>query len=75
VSGRICTADLLIPIGRALFAGIFILASKGHFAPDMIRQAADHGVPFARLVVPASGVLALVGGLNCGQREPVDDDG
>jgi putative oxidoreductase len=30
----------------------------------VIRQAADHGVPLAGLLVPASGVLALLGGMS-----------
>jgi putative oxidoreductase len=54
----------LVPIGRALFAGIFILAAGGHFAPDTIQRAADHGVPLANVLVPASGVLSLLGGLS-----------
>lgn len=57
-------AALLVPIGRALFASIFVLAAGSHFVPDVIRQAADHGVPLARLLVPAAGVLALVGGMS-----------
>lgn len=57
-------AGLLVPIGRALFASIFVLAAGSHFDQDVIRQAADHGVPFARLLVPASGVLALIGGMS-----------
>lgn len=57
-------AALLVPIGRALFASIFVLAAGSHFDPDVIRQAAAHGVPFAGLLVPASGVLALLGGMS-----------
>lgn len=57
-------SGLMVPVGRALFAAIFILAAAGHFSPDTIRRAADQGVPFAHFLVPASGVLSLLGGLS-----------
>ena len=50
--------------GRQLFSIIFIIASAGHFSPDAIESAARHGVPLADLLVPVSGVIALVGGLS-----------
>lgn len=51
-------------VGRILFAFIFLVASTGHFSPTMIGFAASQGVPMASFLVPASGVLALVGGLS-----------
>jgi putative oxidoreductase len=54
----------LAPIGRVLFSLIFITSIFGHFSHDAIAGASAHGVPFATLLVPASGVLALVGGLS-----------
>jgi putative oxidoreductase len=54
---------LFVPLGRALFAAIFILASLGHFSQGTIAYAAGHGVPMASVLVPFSGLLALVGGL------------
>jgi putative oxidoreductase len=54
----------LVPLGRLLFAAIFILASFGHFQLQTIGYAAQQGVPLARFLVPISGVLALVGGLS-----------
>lgn len=54
----------LAPIGRALFALIFITSVFGHFSRGAIDAAAAHGVPLATLVVPASGILALIGGLS-----------
>ena len=54
----------LAPLGRALFAAIFIFASLGHFSAGTIAYAASHGVPMASFLVPASGVLALLGGLS-----------
>jgi len=50
--------------GRQLFSIIFIVASAGHFSPDAIESAARHGVPLPDLLVPVSGVIALVGGLS-----------
>jgi len=57
-------ARYLALVGRQLFSVIFIIASAGHFAPGTIALAADHGVPLALLLVPASGVIALAGGLS-----------
>jgi putative oxidoreductase len=54
----------LVPIGRALFAFIFILSGPTHFSAASIGYAAHVGLPLARLLVPASGVVALVGGLS-----------
>jgi putative oxidoreductase len=50
--------------GRLLFSVIFIMASAGHFSPETIDYAAREGVPMAGLLVPFSGVLALMGGLS-----------
>jgi putative oxidoreductase len=36
----------------------------GHFSRGAIDSAAAHGVPFAVVLVPLSGILALVGGLS-----------
>lgn len=54
----------LAPIGRILFALIFIVAAFGHFKPETIAYAAASGVPLANLAVPASGILALLAGLS-----------
>jgi putative oxidoreductase len=53
-----------VPIGRALFSLIFLTSVLGSFSSDGIAAAAAHGVPFANVLVPLSGVLALVGGLS-----------
>ena len=50
--------------GRQLFSVIFIIASAAHFQQGTIASAAQHGVPMAGLLVPASGLTALVGGLS-----------
>jgi len=54
----------IVPIGRALFALIFITSVFGHFSSAAIDSAAAHGVPLASVAVPASGLLALIGGLS-----------
>jgi putative oxidoreductase len=55
-------AMYLVPLGRLLFAAIFLLAAPGHFKQETIQYAASAGVPAANLLVPASGILAFVGG-------------
>jgi putative oxidoreductase len=54
----------LVPVGRTLFAAIFILAAPGHFSHASAEHAAAAGLPFANVLVPASGVLSLLGGLS-----------
>lgn len=54
----------LVPAGRLLFAGIFLLSSAGHFKPETIAFAASQGVPLASLSVPLSGIVELLGGLS-----------
>lgn len=53
----------MVPIGRVLFALIFILGVLGHFSGHAIDAASAHGVPLATLAVPLAGVLACVGGV------------
>lgn len=61
------TADAtryFVPLGRLLFVAIFLTSGTMHFKSAMIEHASKAGVPFASFLVPASGVLALVGGLS-----------
>jgi putative oxidoreductase len=51
-------------LGRILFSAIFIESAIGHFSPQTIAYAAGNGVPMADILVPASGILALVGGVS-----------
>ena len=53
-----------VPVGRALFAAIFVSAGLGHFSQPMIAMAAAQGVPLAGVAVPLSGIMALAGGLS-----------
>ena len=50
--------------GRVLFALIFIAAAPRHFTNEGISHAAELGIPFAHLLVPISGILAIAGGLS-----------
>jgi putative oxidoreductase len=51
-------------VGRICFSAIFILGAPGHFTARYVGFAAQAGVPAAALLVPLSGVIALVGGLS-----------
>lgn len=56
--------DYLVPVGRALFAAIFVVAALGHFSPQTIAYAAHQGVPLPQLAVPLSGLIAFAGGVS-----------
>ncbi len=58
VSGAISLA------GRFFFSLIFLMAGPMHFNPAEINYAASAGVPFAKFLVPASGLLAFLGALS-----------
>ncbi|MGH3518834.1 MAG: DoxX family protein [Haloechinothrix sp.] len=57
--------DVIVLIGRILFAMLFIGSAYGHLAqgPAMVGYTQSRGVPLAKVAVPATGVLILVGGL------------
>jgi putative oxidoreductase len=54
----------IVPLGRVLFALIFIASIVGHFSSAEISEAAAHGVPLATILVPLAGLMALVGGVS-----------
>jgi len=54
----------LVLLGRVFYSAIFILAFFGHFSAKTINFAASQGVLFANILVPFSGLVALVGGLS-----------
>lgn len=54
----------LVVTARVLFAAIFLVAAPRHFTAEGIDHAADLGVPLAKLAVPLSGVLAIVGAVS-----------
>lgn len=57
-------AQYAVPLGRALFAAIFVMAGLGHFSAPTIEMAAAQGVPLASIAVPLSGVISIAGGLS-----------
>src|SRR5277367_1545339 len=57
-------AGPLALLGRVFFTSIFIMAGPSHFASQTIAYAASQGVPLAKIVVPLSGVIAILGGLS-----------
>ncbi|HEY4107274.1 MAG TPA: DoxX family protein [Polyangiaceae bacterium] len=54
----------LVPLGRLLFAAIFLMSTPGHFSQAGIAHAASAGLPMANVLVPIAGVLALLGALS-----------
>jgi putative oxidoreductase len=52
------------PIGRVLFALIFILSLPSMLGHEAVVHATHAGVPLARVAVPVAGVLACIGGLS-----------
>jgi putative oxidoreductase len=55
---------ILFPVARLMFSLIFITAAPRHFSSEGIGHAASLGVPFAYVLVPLSGIMAIVGGLS-----------
>jgi putative oxidoreductase len=51
----------LVPVARLLFSLIFYWFAPGNFSEAAVNRGAQQGVPLAGLVVPLSGVIALVG--------------
>ena len=54
----------IVLVGRILFSFIFVMTIMGHFSKQDIIYAAAAGVPLASITVPASGIIAFLGGLS-----------
>jgi putative oxidoreductase len=54
----------LVPVARCLLAAVFLLSAPGHFKAQTIAYVAQQGVPFAQVLVPLSGLMALAGGIS-----------
>src|SRR5713226_7039274 len=52
--------NYLALVGRICFSAIFIFAAPGHFTARYVGYASQAGVPAAALLVPLSGLIALV---------------
>ena len=57
------TASIVLA-GRILYVLIFLMAGLGHYSKQSIGYAASQGVPMASILVPLSGVVALIGALS-----------
>lgn len=53
-----------VPLGRFLYSLIFLLSGMNHFSSAGINYAASQGLPMADILVPISGLLAIVGALS-----------
>jgi len=55
----------IVLIGRILFSLIFLMSGlMGHFKPETAQYAASAGVPMASVLVPLSGIIAILGALS-----------
>jgi putative oxidoreductase len=62
INFRRLAMKFVVLIGRIFYALIFILSSLGHFSSQTIMYGAKQGIPVASLLVPISGIIALLGG-------------
>jgi putative oxidoreductase len=51
-------------VGRILFSSLFIFGAFSNFTQTAIDYAANTGVPLPEVLVPVSGIIALLGGLS-----------
>lgn len=54
----------IVLIGRILYSLIFINSGIFHFTKGAVDYADAQGVPMASFLVPASGIMAIAGGLS-----------
>jgi putative oxidoreductase len=54
----------VVPVARALYVAVFLVAVPEHFTTPAIHYAARHGVPLTAALVPLSGVIAALGSLS-----------
>jgi putative oxidoreductase len=54
----------IVLLARIFFAFIFVYSARNHFTAMGVNYAASAGVPAANILVPLSGLLALIGGLS-----------
>jgi putative oxidoreductase len=51
-------------LGRILFSLIFLFSGPNHFSDQSINYATSQGVPLASMLVPISGILAILGAIS-----------
>jgi putative oxidoreductase len=61
---QVSASSSITLVGRILFSAIFVMSGFLHFSQQEIAYAAQAGVPMAGVLVRASGLLALAGGLS-----------
>jgi len=54
----------LVPLGRVLYAFIFVMGGFNHVRMQGVAYTTAHGVPLASVAVPLAGAIALLGGLS-----------
>ncbi|MEN8375434.1 MAG: DoxX family protein [Gemmatimonadota bacterium] len=56
--------DIVVPVGRVLFASMFVLAGMNHFVShaEVTRDARSKGVPAAGVMIALTGLMLLAGG-------------
>ncbi len=55
---------LTVLIGRILFSFIFLRSGFNHFSNESVAYASSQNVPYPSLLVPVSGILAIVGAIS-----------
>jgi putative oxidoreductase len=55
---------MLVPVGRLLFASIFLYYGPFNFTPGNVQLAINAGMPMPGVLVPIGGVIALAGALS-----------
>lgn len=64
VAARTRPPKWIVPLGRLLFAAIFVMAAPNLFSGESVAYAAKAGVPASSVAVPIAGACALIGGLS-----------
>jgi putative oxidoreductase len=54
----------IVLVGRVLYSLIFINSGLFHFSKMAVDYASSQGVPMPSVLVPFSGIMAIVGGLS-----------
>ena len=55
---------ILVPVGRLLFASIFLYYGPFNFTPGNLQLGINAGMPMPSVLVPIGGVLALAGAVS-----------
>lgn len=54
----------IVPVARFIFSLIFLIAGFTHFSSGSVSYAASKGIPLPDVLVPVSGIIALVGSIS-----------